>query len=76
MIGASGRGTMAGYEASRRYSPDLPNEEIASIARKILVSLRERGFAHLDPEQDFVRSFVESFRLAFAEGTNQAKLNE
>ncbi len=65
MIGATGRGMIAGGEEARKHTHNLPDDEITCIAEQVLASMRVNGYAHLDPAQEFIRSFVEGFRQAF-----------
>jgi len=65
MIGADGRGQIAGYEAASSNSELLPEQEVESFARKTLIRLRDAGYAHLDPEPEFVRGFLQGYREFF-----------
>jgi hypothetical protein len=66
MIGATGRGVIAGGEEARNHSHALPDDEIRCIAARVLAWMRTNGYAHLDPEEEFICSFVVSFRQALA----------
>ncbi len=63
MIGADRRGMQAAYEEASKYPRELPVDEVKSIAERVLARMRAAGYAHLDPEQDFIQGFVERFYL-------------
>lgn len=65
MIGADGRGLMVGYEEALKHPRKMPEEEIKSIASRILSSMREQGYAHLDPEERFIQGFIEGYYQRF-----------
>ena len=75
MLGADRRGILAGGEQASKWPKRLPVEEIQSIAHQVLTHMRDAGYAHLDPEKDFVRGFVESFQYANAP-SHEAKNND
>jgi len=43
----------------------LPESEVISIAGRVWTSLKASGYAHIDPEQDFVEGFVSGVRQYF-----------
>jgi hypothetical protein len=61
VIGADRRGMMSGGEEAKEH-PAHPEEELESIAKRVVVSMRAAGFAHLDPEEDFIRGFFIGYR--------------
>ena len=65
MIGADGRGQIAGYETASSHSEPLPGQEVESLARKTLARLRDAGYAHLDPKPEFIRGFLQGYREFF-----------
>ncbi len=65
MIGADGRGLMAGYEEALKHLQKVPEEEIKSIASRILSWMREQGYAHLDPEEQFIQGFIVGYYQSF-----------
>ena len=66
MIGADRRGMQAAYEAVSRYPQGVSVKEAESIARKVLATMRADGYAHLDPESEFIRGFVQEFQMCSA----------
>lgn len=66
MIGADRRGVIAGSEEAReRLQREMPENEIRSFARRVLAKMRDGGYAHLDPEQDFISGFVAGYQQFF-----------
>jgi hypothetical protein len=67
MLDGTKRGQIAGAEVARNtpQGASLPVEEITVIAGRELASMREKGYAHLDPEPAFIESFVRSFQQYF-----------
>jgi hypothetical protein len=65
MIGADGRGQIAGHEVASSRSEQLPEQEIESLAQKMLAKMRAAGYAHLDPESDFIRGFCQGYHEYF-----------
>ena len=65
MIGADRRGSMAGYEEALKHPQKMPEEEIKSIASRILSSMREQGYAHLDPEEQFIQGLIVGYYQRF-----------
>lgn len=70
VIGSDRRGYLAGCEEERNVQNTFPLhswpvEEIEARAWRVLSTLRTSGYAHLDPEQEFVQGFIQGFRLSF-----------
>jgi hypothetical protein len=63
MIGADRRGMQAAYEVAAKSPRGLPTEEIEGIARKKLATMQAAGCAHLEPESEFIRGFVQEFQV-------------
>ena len=57
MIDGYRRGHQAGADEARIRNHSLPQEEIQSLAHKSLARLRRDGYAHLEPENEFVQGF-------------------
>ena len=65
MIGADRRGQMAGYEEALKHLQKMPEEEIKSMASRVLSSMRKQGRAHLDPEEQFIQGFIQGYCQRF-----------
>ncbi len=67
MINASRRGFQAGGEDAREQLrlASLPDGDVQAIARLKYVLWKQAGYAHIDPEQEFVDGFVTGVRQFF-----------
>lgn len=63
MIDGKRRGEQAGAEVARLFPCALSQEEAAILARCILAIYRARGYAHLDPEEQFITGFVAQYQV-------------
>ncbi len=65
MITAHGRGVIAGAEEARKHaSRTLTTDDIRGVARLMHALMRRAGYAHIDPEREFVDGFVVGFSNA------------
>lgn len=62
MINAYRRGVQTAVEKAQEYPANLPAEEIRGIAKRTFADMRQAGFAHIEPEEDFALGFVERFQ--------------
>ena len=67
VINAERRGVQTGSDEARKQPElrGLPESEVISIAGRVWTSLKASGYAHIDPEQDFVEGFVSGVRQYF-----------
>jgi len=65
LINAERRGVIAGSEEVKNHAkPALLDEhEINIIANRVFDFMQQRGYAHIDPQEDFVRGFKQGFKL-------------
>lgn len=59
MIDAYGRGMIAGGQEARNANVD----DVKATAKRIFADMRLAGYAHILPESEFIRGFVEGVRL-------------
>jgi hypothetical protein len=68
MITAERRGVVAGSESVRKHasSPavNLTDDDIRGIGRLVFQLMYKAGYAHIDPESEFIDGFVVGFRNA------------
>lgn len=54
---------IAGSEEAKKQ-PRLEENEINALANKIFDSMMQRGYAHIQPREDFIRGFKQGFEYA------------
>lgn len=67
LINAERRGVIAGSEEANKLAKQvhLLNEyEISTLANQVFDSMQQRGYAHIEPREDFVRGFSQGFKYA------------
>ncbi len=66
MITAEGRGVIAGSEEAKNHAKQalLEEHEISKIANQVFDFMQQRGFAHIEPREDFIRGFNQGFKNA------------
>ncbi len=63
LITAHGRGVIAGSVEAPHFMQDhLRDDEIRFLAARVHEAMQEAGFAHIEPESEFVDGFVEGFK--------------
>ena len=67
MISANRRGVIAGSEQSRKQAEHvahLTEADLKGVAHLTYHLLKKAGYAHIDPESEFVDGFVVGFKNA------------
>ena len=66
MITSGRRGYQYGSELACAFPSLLPEIVVRVLAQRTHAALRSAGYAHIDPEEDFVEHFCAGFVLHFA----------
>lgn len=61
MIDGLGRGQQEGALKASELGQDLPVEEIQSLAVKRFAVMDKQGYAHIEPQEKFIRGFVQGY---------------
>jgi hypothetical protein len=63
VIDAYRRGIISGAQEVRKAKEPLTDAE--AHAKRTFATMRDAAYAHIEPESEFVRGFIESVRLAY-----------
>ena len=66
MLDGNRRGSMIAYELVARVCP-LTQVDVRELATQVYASLKAQGYAHIDPQEGFERSFVEQWNQSYTE---------
>jgi hypothetical protein len=65
LINAERRGVIAGSEEVKNHAKPaiLEEPEINRIANQVFDYMQQRGYAHIEPREDFIRGFNLGFKF-------------
>lgn len=63
MINAERRGVIAGSEEARKQARLLDEFEIKVLAIQVFNFMLQRGYAHIEPQETFIKGFLQGFKF-------------
>lgn len=73
MLDASRRGAMAAYDVfcalkqNRAFVLPLTPKEVSALAYRVYCDMEKQGYAHLEPQEDFLSGFAARFSRALSD---------
>lgn len=71
MINAYRRGVQSAAEQAQVYQMNLPLKDVRALAKRTFASMKQADYAHIEPQEDFIRGFTESLSLTLDSAQSQ-----